>query len=297
MKIAMIGAEEVEGQAVAKAFKQAKCAVTLLVEDISEVKQQLGQGYEYKHCDTTNLGHLKNALQRVDSVYISLKCVDEEDSLQLITRIKNIVTACQFCNVKTVGLLSRDLVSEKNAQLFYEVAALYKCEQLLKNSGLNYFIFCPTPFMECLPQYVHGRQLYHYVKSENVIRWLALNDFAQAVVKTFQHTGIKNARIILQGDCQYSLKEAVSIYAQELYPDLEFENIDVFFSWLKVSFTANKALLHGAKKARFLAQADTVMDYKSEQGHWLLPHSKTALKNWCIGQALEKRQDHTALSA
>jgi len=151
--------------------------------------------------------------------------------------------------------------------------------------------------MECLPQYVHERQLYHYIKSEKSIHWLALTDFAQAVVKTFQHGGIKNARIILRGDCQHSLKEAVSIYVQELYPGLKFENLDVFFSWLKVSFTANKTLLHGAKKARFIGQASAVTDYKSEQGHWLLPHSKTALKNWCHGQALEKRQDSTALSA
>jgi len=297
MKIALIGAEEAEGEVVAKAFKQAKCAVTLLVEDISEVKQQLGQGYEYKHCDTTNLGHLKNALQGVDNVYISLKCVDEEDSLQLITRIKNIVTACQFCNVKTIGLLSQDLVNEKNAHLFYEAAALYECERLVKHSGLNYFIFCPAPFMECLPQYVHERQLYHYIKSEKVIHWLALTDFSQAVVKTFQHGGIKNARIILQGDCQYSLKEAIQIYAKALYPGSKFENVEVFFSWLKVSFMANKALLHGAKKARFLGQACTVIDDKNEHGNWLLPHSKTALKSWCSGQVLEKRQNHSALSA
>ncbi|MEH6347593.1 MAG: NAD(P)H-binding protein [Bermanella sp.] len=297
MKIAMIGAEELEGQAVAKAFKQAKCVLTLLVEDVSQAKQQLGMGYEFKSCDTTKIGLLKKVLLGVDSVYISLKCVDESSSQQLISQIKNIVAACQFCNVKTIGLLSQSLVSEKNAHLFYEAAALYECEQLVKSSGLNYFIFCPAPFMECLPQYAHERQLYQYVKSEKTIHWLALKDFAQAVVKTYQNGSVKNARIILQGDSLHSLQEAMNIYVQEVYPGVKFENVEVFFSWLRVSFLANKDLLHGAKKARFLGQAYTEIDDKSEQGHWLLPHSKIQLKNWCSAQALEKRQEHTALSA
>ncbi len=297
MKVAMIGAEELEGQAVAKAFKHAKCVLTLLVEDVFQAKQQLGVGYEFKTCDTTKLSLLKKALLGVDSVYISLKCVDENSSLQLVSQIKNIVAACQFCNVKTIGLLSQSLVSEKNAHLFYEVAALYECEKLVKSSGLNYFIFCPAPFMECLPQYVHERQLYLYVKSEKIIHWLALKDFAQAVVKTYQNGSIKDARIILQGDCLYSLQEAINIYVQEVHPGVKFENVEVFFSWLRVSFLADKELLHGAKKARFLGQACIEVDDKSEQGHWLLPHSKIQLKNWCSAQVLKKHQEHTALSA
>ena len=297
MKIAMLGAQEIEGQAVAKAFKHAKCTLTLLVEDISQAKQQLGQGFVYKHCDTSSLSLLKNALLGVDSVYISLKCVDESSAQQLVNRLKNIVAACQFCNVKTIGLLSHSLVSDENSSLFYEVAAIYECEQHVINSGLNYFIFCPAPFMECLPQYVHERQLYHYIKSEKVIAWLALKDFAQAVVKTYQHGAIEKARFILQGDSQYSLQQAIYIYAQEVYRGVKFENIEVFLSWLRVSFSADKALLHGAKQARFLGQAKAVVDDKSEQGHWLLPNPKTQLKTWCHSQILVKRQDQTALSA
>ena len=297
MKVAMIGAEELEGQAVAKAFKQAKFALTLLVKDASQAKQRFGLGYEFKTCDPTKLGLLKKALLGMDSVYISLKCVDENSSQQLVNHIKNIVAACQFCNVKTIGLLSQNLVSEKNVHLFYEAAALYECEQLVKSSGLNYLIFCPAPFMEFLPQYAHKGQLYQYVKSEKIIHWLALKDFAQAVLKTYQYDSIKDARIILQGDSLHSLQEAMSIYVKEVYPGVKFETVEVFFSWLRVSFLANKKWLHGAKKARFLGQACTEDDGNSEQGHWLLPHSKTQLKNWCSAQALEKRQEHTALSA
>ena len=297
MRIAMIGAQELEGEAVAKAFKQAKCALTLLVEDPSKAKQQLGQGFEYKYCDTSSLSLLKTALLGVDSVYISLKCVDESSAQQMVNQIKNIVAACQFCNVKTIGLLSQSQVSEENAPLFYEVAAIYECEQHVINSGLNYFIFCPAPFMECLPQYVHGRQLYHYIKSEKIIAWLALKDFAQAVLKTYQHGAIEKARFILQGDSQYSLQQAICLYAQEVYRGVKFESVEVFLSWLRISFSADKELLHGAKKARFLGQARTVIDDKSEQGHWLLPNPKTQLKSWCHSQILVKRQDQTALSA
>lgn len=297
MKIAMIGAQSVEGEVVAKAFKQAKFALTLLVEDTSQAKQQLGLGFEYKQCDTSSLSLLKNAFLGVDSVYVSLSCVDESSAQQLVSRLKNIVAACQFCNVKTIGLLSHSLVSPENAQLFYEAKALYECEQQVINSGLNYFIFCPAPFMECLPQYVHERQVYHYIKSEKLISWLALKDFAHSVVKTYQHGGIEKARFILQGDNPLSLQQAIYIYAQEVYRGVKIETVEVFLSWLRVSFSADKALLHGAKKARFLGQAKTVIDDKSEQGHWLLPNPKTQLKAWCHSQILVKRQDQTALSA
>ena len=297
MNIALIGAIEVEGAMVAKAFKQAKCSLTLLVDDISQAEYQLGLDCDYRHCDTHSLSMLKNALLGIESVYISITCTDESSAQLMVSQVKGIVAACQFCNVKTIGLLSQALVSEENSALFYEATAQYECEELIKSSGLNYFIFCPGMFMEYLPQYVSEGQLYRYIKSDKVFHWLSLNDFASAVVKTYQHGGIQNARFILQGDSQYSLQEAINIYVHEVYRGVKFERVEVFLSWLKVSFMGDQTLLHGAKRARFLAQANTVIDDKSEQGHWLLPNPKTQLKDWCQSQILVKRQDQIALSA
>lgn len=297
MNIALIGACEMEGAAVAKAFKQAKCEPTLVVEDVLQAQQLLGNEYKYKRCELGSLSMLKNTLLGMESVYISLTCSDECSAQLMVGYIKNIVAACQFCNVKTIGLLSQSFVSEQNTGLFYETHAQYECEQLLRESALNYLIFCPAPFMENVPQYVQGRQLHNYIKSERAIHWLALKDFACAVVKTYQHGGIENARFILQGQSAFSLQEAINIYAQEVYRGIKFENVESFISWLRVSFMVDKRLLHGAKQARFLAQAQPVKDDNSEQGHWLLPSVTTAFKAWCHLQVLVKRQDQTALSA
>ena len=280
MKIAVIGGTGRLGKPVALAFKQAGFEVTLVVCNVSRALAKFEPGFQFTCANVHSVSQLTLALKGMDAVYISLAGVDAAECQQVIHQgTKNIVDAAKICGVKTLGFLSGTHVNEKNSGKNYQVLAQYQAELIIKNSGLNYLIFCPSWFMETLPMFIRDGKVCLFAKSRQLIHWLAVEDYAAMVVKAFGDARLNGSRLILRGPEALTLEQALKRYMKSVRHHEELTIMPVYLAWVMISFGGNKTLLHWANMCRYF---ESVGEEKNDgQASNLLPPARFTLDTWC----------------
>ncbi len=292
MKIAIMAGRGQSDTAVAQAFKHAGHEVTLVVYDSSWALQHVD--FKTVCVDVSSIEQLTQALTGTEAAYISLAGFDEQECQEVIHQgTKNIVAAAKNCGVKTLGFLSGCNVNEKNSRENYEVLAQYQAELIIKNSGLNYFIFCPSWFMEALPVFIRKGKGYLFANSQKLIHWLAVEDYACMVVKTFGDARLHGSRIMLRGREPFTLEQALKRYINHAHQHEELTIMPVYLAWVMVSFSGKKSLRHRAEGCRYFERVGE--EKNNGLSNELLPAPRFTLQAWCqLNKTREHRQGEFA---
>ncbi len=280
MKIAVIGGTGRLGKAVANGFKKAGYEVTLVVRNTSWALEQTSSNFHFVTANVNSVEQLTQALAGMDAVYISLAGIDEAQCQQVIHQgTKNIVEAAKICGVKTLGFLSGTHVNENNSHKHYQVLAQYQAELAIKNSGLNYLIFCPSWFMETLPMFVRDGKVCLFAKSQQQIHWLAVEDYATMVVQAFGDARLNGSRILLRGPEPLTLEQALKRYMNSISQQEALTIMPVYLAWVMISFGGKKTLLHWANMCRYF---ESVGEEKNDGlASKILPVARFNLDAWC----------------
>ena len=212
--ILVIGGTGMLGKPVAQQLKADGFNVRLLVRNPEKAKKIFGDGYELIQGDVDNVASLSAALTGVDGVHISLKGGPTEADFERMDHfaVRDISKIAKEKNVGRVTLISAYAVSEEKADT-PESRSKVRGEAALKSSGVPYTIFRASWFMETLPLFVQGKSISLIGKQIHPLHWIAAEDYARMVSKSYQTEETLNKELYIFGPEAYTMGEAMKIYA------------------------------------------------------------------------------------
>ena len=212
--ILVIGGTGMLGKPVAQQLKADGFNVRLLVRNPEKARKLLGDGYEFIQGDVDNVASLSAALTGVDGVHISLKGGPTEADFERMDHfaVRDISKIAKEKNVGRVTLISAYAVSEEKADT-PESRSKVRGEAALKSSGVPYTIFRASWFMETLPLFVQGKSISLIGKQIHPLHWIAAEDYARMVSKSYQTEETLNKELYIFGPEAYTMGEAMKIYA------------------------------------------------------------------------------------
>lgn len=191
---------------------------------------------------------------------------------------ENIARAAKNLKLKLISFISGTTVCEENTH-FYDIKAKYEAEQAIRSSGVPYLIFCPSWFMESLPQFVNGGRASIFGPGEQTTHWLAAADYAAMVARAYLDEQIRDKRLIVHGPQALSMKAALQLYVKYLDPDLTVTNAPYWLGTVLSLVTANPAIRHAARMCRYFEAVGDLGD--PSEANRLLGAPTIDLPQWC----------------
>ena len=203
------------GKPVAQQLKSDGFKVRLLARNPEKAQKLLGDGYEIIKGNVDNPAALREAMNGVDGVHISLKGGPTEADFERMDHlaVRDIANIAKEKNIGRVTLISAYAVSEEKADT-PESRAKFRGEQALKSSGVPYTIFRASWFMETLPLFVQGKNISLIGKQIHPLHWIAAEDYARMVSKSYQTDESLNKELYIFGPEAHTMGEAMKIYSE-----------------------------------------------------------------------------------
>ncbi len=216
-KILVVGGTGMIGKPVTWALINAGFKVTMLARNPQKA-QELFPEATVVPGDVLDPLSLLKAFEGQDAVYISLsppRTARRKDRLPEREGIDNIIAVAQKTGIKRLVLLS-SLVQHYNGMNGFhwwvfdvKQAAVEK----VKKSGIPYTIFYPSSFMECFDQLLmKGHRLMLAGDSKAPMHFIAADDYAQQVVRSFQQPPAGNKEYPVQGPAAYTWEDGARIF-------------------------------------------------------------------------------------
>lgn len=190
-KILIIGSTGLLGKPVAKALIEADFEITLLVRDTLLAEKLFPKARIIKG-DLQNRTDIEKAMQGQDAVFLSLSVKQTEKESEFHTESEGLDTILELAKalkIKRIAYLSSlvHLYQGMNGFDWWVFRIKQEAVQKIKNSGIAYTIFYPSAFMESIfYQSKQGRKIALGGKSEFPMYYIAAEDYAQQVVKSFE---------------------------------------------------------------------------------------------------------------
>ncbi len=213
--ILVIGGTGMLGKPVAQQLNADGFTVRILARSIEKAKSSLGNGYEFVKGDYEDAGSLKAAMQGCDGVHINVKGGPTEADFERADHlgVKRIAETAKTVGVGLVTLISAYAVSVEKADT-PESKTKVKGEVALKASGVPYTIFRASWFMETLPLFIQGKSLSLIGNQVHPLHWIAVDDYARMVSKSYQTDETLNKEFYIFGPEAYTMGEALEIFGK-----------------------------------------------------------------------------------
>lgn len=281
--ILVVGATGMLGEPVARQLQKDGYIVRVLAQNPIEAKKKLGESFDVIKGDVEDIFSLEKALNGCFGVHINLRGGPKAESFYRIEHkgTANIATTSAKMGVQRLTYLSSAAVFEENAW-FPSVGAKLRAEAAIRDSGIPYSIFCPTHFMESLPLSIRDKRASIIGKQPHRLHWIATNDYAKMVSKSFQLPEAANKRFFVYGPEALTMRKALVKYCSIVRPEVKVSSIPIWLLSLigKVSFNA---------ELQFIAELMKFFEKTSEGGNpaeanTVLGAPTITLDQWCEGQ-------------
>jgi len=190
--------------------------VKILTRNIPKM-QQLFPTVENVGGDVFDRKSLVNAMEGRDIVYINLSIQQDSkktDPQQEKEGVDNIIAAARETGIKRLAYLSSLIKNYNGVRGFSWWAFDIKESAInkIKNSGIPFTIFYPSTFMETFPfQMIRGNKIMMIGQSVAPMWFIAGEDYAKQVAKSFQLAGMDNKEYPVQGPEPFTFDEAARV--------------------------------------------------------------------------------------
>ena len=216
-KILFIGASGMLGKPVALELLRAGFPVTLLARDVEKM-QKLFPKIPIVKGDVFDITSLEAAMAGQEIVYLNLSVAQSSKKNEPQPEregINNIIEAAKKTNIKRIVYLSSLIKNYEGMNGFNWWAFQIKqaAVNAIKKAGLNYSIFYPSTFMECLDkQMLQGTRIMLAGKSEAPMWFIAGKDYGVQVAWAMKKAGDTNQEYVVQGLEPFTSDEAAKVF-------------------------------------------------------------------------------------
>jgi len=225
-KILFIGASGMLGKPVALELLRAGFPVTLLARDVEKMQKLFPNALVVKG-DVFDIASLEAAMVGQEIVYLNLSVAQSSKKSEPQPEregINNIIEAAKKTNVKRIVYLSSLIKNYEGMNGFnwWAFQIKHAAVNAIKKSGLNYSIFYPSTFMECLDkQMLQGTRIMLAGKSEAPMWFIAGKDYGVQVAWAMKKAGDTNQEYVVQGLEPYTSDEAAKVFIQNVKSNIK----------------------------------------------------------------------------
>jgi uncharacterized protein YbjT (DUF2867 family) len=212
--ILVIGATGLLGEPVAHHLKQSSFMVRLMVRDLETAGKRFGNDFEIVKGDINDQESLEKALDSCFGVHINLSGEIEQ------LGVENVSSVASKLKLERITYISGTSVAEENTWVPL-IKRKFLAEKAIRDSGVNYCIFCPTWFMEILPKFVQGSRAFVFGKQPNPYHLIAADDYAKMVAASYGLEEAINKRFIIHGPEGILFHDAVKRYCNVFHPEIK----------------------------------------------------------------------------
>ena len=281
--ILVVGATGMLGKPVARQLRQDGYAVRVLARNPEKARAKLGDSFDFIRGNVEDASSLEKALDGCFGVHINLKGGPRAEDFERIEHrgTANVAGAAARMGVQRLTYLSGAAAFEENAW-FTSIKAKFQAEAAIRESGVPYSVFCATHFMESLPLAVRGKRASVIGKQSHRLHWLAANDYARMVSKSFRLPEAANKRFFVFGPEAWTMSEALQKYCSIVHPGIKVSSMPIWLLSLigRVSFNAELQFI--AELLRFFEKVGEGGD--PTEANELLGAPTTTLEQWCQQQ-------------
>ena len=216
-KLLFIGATGMLGKPVALELLRAGFHLTLLARDV-ETMQKLFPNIPVVKGDVFDQSSLEAAMNGQEAVYVNLSVKQsskKNDRQPEREGINNIIAAAKKSGIKRIAYLSSLIKNYQgmNGFKWWSFEVKQAAVDAIKKSGLNYSIFYPSTFMECLDkQMLQGSKLMLAGKSEAPMWFIAAKDYGIQVAWALKKAGDTNQEYAIQGLEPFTFDQAAKVF-------------------------------------------------------------------------------------
>ena len=225
-KILFIGASGMLGKPVALELMRAGFPVTFLARDVEKMQKLFPNAAVVKG-DVFDIASLETAMAGQEIVYLNLSVAQSSKKTEPQPEregINNIIEAAKKTNIKRVVYLSSLIKNYEgmNGFKWWAFEIKHAAVNAIKKSSLNYSIFYPSTFMECLDkQMLQGTRIMLAGKSEAPMWFIAGKDYGVQVAWAMKKAGDTNQEYVVQGLEPYTSDEAAKVFIQNVKSNIK----------------------------------------------------------------------------
>ena len=225
-KILFIGASGMLGKPVALELMRAGFPVTFLARDVEKMKKLFPNATVVKG-DVFDIASLETAMAGQEIVYLNLSVAQSSKKTEPQPEregINNIIEAAKKTNIKRVVYLSSLIKNYEgmNGFKWWAFEIKHAAVNAIKKSGLNYSIFYPSTFMECLDkQMLQGSRIMLAGKSEAPMWFIAAKDYGVQVAWAMKKAGDTNQEYVVQGLEPFTSDEAAKVFIENVKSNIK----------------------------------------------------------------------------
>ncbi len=212
-RILVIGATGLLGRPVVDRLIEAGHSIRILTRSAEEAHAIFGDAVEIAEGSAMNIDDVRSAMAGGDAVHINLTPATE------YTATSHVIEVAEG-RLDRLGYVSATTLSEEN-RWFYRTDVKMRTEQLVRDSGLPYAIFCPTWVMETLQNFVRGGKWAVVVDGKNPppLHFFAAADFGRMVAASYEDNRALGKRLYIYGPDAITLSDATERFAAACYPE------------------------------------------------------------------------------
>jgi uncharacterized protein YbjT (DUF2867 family) len=243
--ILVLGGTGMLGRPVVHCLKDKGHTVRVFTRDVRKTQNMFGDAVEIAEGTAMNRDDSRAALEGCDAVHINLSPATEHNAVRHVVELGG-------DQLERISYVSATTLSEEN-RWFDKVDVKMRTEELLRNSGIQHVIFCPTWVMETLQKFIRGnRAVVILGKNPPALHFFAAADFGRMVAASYEDDRALGKRLYVYGPEAITLADAMERFAAACYPKAKVIHLKLWQARLAASLMRNKSLAEVTKLIAYL---------------------------------------------
>lgn len=251
-RILVIGATGLLGRPVVERLTKGGHTVRILTRSAGKAHSMFGDAVEFAEGSATKIDDVRTAMAGCDAVHINLSPATEYTATSHVIEVGE-------GRLQRLGYVSATTLSEEN-RWFDRVDVKMRCEELVRDSGLPYAIFCPTWVMETLQNFIRGSKWAIVVDGKNPppLHFFAAADFGRMVAASYEDDRALGKRLYIYGPEGITMSDAMERFAAACYPGARVIYLRLWQARLLAKVIRNAEL---AEVTELIAYLDTAGEH------------------------------------
>lgn len=261
------------GQPVTRCLIDQGHQVRVLVRSSEKARQMFGETVEIVEGNALEKDHIQTAMAGCNAVHINLTQNAE------LTAMRHVVDLAPGSKVERITYVSATTACEEN-RWFEVVDVKMRTEEILRRSGIDYVVFCPTWVMETLRNFVHGNRVTVIIgRNPPGLYFLAAADFGRMVAASYADERALGKRLFIHGPEPITLQDALERFASRCYPQFKVMRLKLWQARLIAKLSRREGLTY---VTRLIAYFDKVGELGDPtEANDLFGAPSIGLDEWC----------------